>query len=125
MKCAICGKPVERVKPCPYYRRRGEVTCDDCCEECYQTEPFPCRDHDARVQMAETPLTYYVADGSVMFRGEYSAAIEKLCTLEDQRQPKERYTFRGKDGKPFARRGIEMVLSRLYDYEHQRKEGQK
>lgn len=23
---------VERVKPCEYYRRRGEITCDECCD---------------------------------------------------------------------------------------------
>lgn len=43
-----CGKPVERVRPCEYYRRRGEAVCDECCEECYRTEPFPCPDHDER-----------------------------------------------------------------------------
>lgn len=43
-------KLAERVHPCPYYTRRGEVTCDECCEECYRTEPFPCREHDARVR---------------------------------------------------------------------------
>lgn len=46
--CAICGKPVERVHPCEYYRRRGEAVCDECCEECYRTEPFSCPDHDER-----------------------------------------------------------------------------
>ena len=50
MKCAVCGKEIERVKPCEYYRRNGEATCDACCEECYRTEPFPCKDHDARVR---------------------------------------------------------------------------
>ncbi len=48
MKCAECGKPVERVRPCPYYDRRGEVTCDECCEKCYKATPFPCREHDDR-----------------------------------------------------------------------------
>lgn len=51
MKCAICGKPVERVRPCEYYRRRGEAVCDECCEECYRTEPFPCPDHDQREEL--------------------------------------------------------------------------
>jgi hypothetical protein len=54
--CAVCGAKIERVKPCEYYRRRGEATCDDCCEECYQSEPFPCYDHDARIQ-EETEVT--------------------------------------------------------------------
>lgn len=48
MNCAVCGKPVERVLPCEYFRRRGEAVCDECCEECYRTEPFPCPDHDER-----------------------------------------------------------------------------
>lgn len=26
----------------------GEAVCDECCEECYRTEPFPCPDHDER-----------------------------------------------------------------------------
>jgi len=46
--CAVCGKPVERVHPCGYYRRFNQATCDECCEECFQSEPFPCEDHDAR-----------------------------------------------------------------------------
>lgn len=45
--CYKCGKPVEKIKPCPY-NRYGFVTCDDCCEECYKTEPFPCKEHDER-----------------------------------------------------------------------------
>ena len=48
--CAVCGKPVERVKPCGYERWHGQVTCDDCCEECFRSEPFPCRDHDERMK---------------------------------------------------------------------------
>ena len=50
MPCAVCGTTVERVKPCDYYKRRGETVCDDCCERCYESEPFPCLDHDARVR---------------------------------------------------------------------------
>lgn len=50
MKCAVCGKPVERVKPCGYERWHGQVTCDECCEECFRSEPFPCRDHDERMK---------------------------------------------------------------------------
>lgn len=49
-RCAVCGKPVERVRPCEYYRRRREVTCDDCCERCYNSDPFQCLDHEARVR---------------------------------------------------------------------------
>ena len=48
--CAVCGKPVERVEPCGYERWHGQVTCDECCEECFRSEPFPCRDHDERMK---------------------------------------------------------------------------
>lgn len=47
-RCAVCGKPVERVYPCPYYTHRGEVIRDECCEERYRKEPFPCREHKER-----------------------------------------------------------------------------
>ncbi len=50
LKCAVCGKPVEQVKPCGYYRWHGQVTCDEYCEKCFQEEPFPCRDHDGRMK---------------------------------------------------------------------------
>lgn len=50
MKCAVCGKEIKRVRPCWVHSRRGEAACDDCCEECYKSEPFPCPDHDARVR---------------------------------------------------------------------------
>lgn len=120
MKCAICGKTVERVQPCEYYSRRGEVTCDECCEECYRTEPFPCWDHDARFQ-EEKPITFYWPDGTIGTHGGYDKAVEKLCVLEEQHNPAERYTFRMTgSGKPCARRGHELVLGRLYEYERGR-----
>lgn len=50
LKCAICGKPIKQVKPCFYHDRYGEIVCDECCEECYKQEPFPCKDHDKRVK---------------------------------------------------------------------------
>ena len=34
-------------------------------------------------------------------------------------RPQERYTVRGPGGKPFPRRGIELVLGRLYEYERE------
>lgn len=46
-KCSQCREEIARVKPCPYNARFGPL-CDDCCEECYESEPFPCREHDAR-----------------------------------------------------------------------------
>lgn len=50
MKCAVCGKEIERVRPCWVRSRRGEAVCDDCCDACYESEPFPCPDHDTRVR---------------------------------------------------------------------------
>ena len=47
----------------------------------------------------------------------YSAAVALLCELEEQYHPQERYTLRSPDGHPMPRRGIELVLSRLYNYE--------
>lgn len=53
----------------------------------------------------------------VLPRTSYSAAVALLCELEEQYHPKERYTLRTPDGQPIPRRGIELVLSRLYNYE--------
>lgn len=68
--------------------------------------------------MAYEPITYYNGEGTLSFRGRYGAAVARLCELEDQRKPPERYTFRLNDGEPAPRRGIELVLGRLYEYEH-------
>lgn len=46
-RCAVCGKIVERVEPCPY-NRTGQITCGPCCEDCYKSEPFPCKEHGER-----------------------------------------------------------------------------
>lgn len=53
----------------------------------------------------------------VLPRTSYSAAVALLCELEEQYHPQERYTLRSPDGHPMPRRGIELVLSRLYNYE--------
>lgn len=45
--CSVCGREIKRVEPCAY-NRRGLYTCPECCEKCYQSEPFPCREHDLR-----------------------------------------------------------------------------
>ena len=52
LKCSVCGKELTEVRPCPYNRKKG-CTCDDCCERCYRSEPFPCREHERR--FAEEP----------------------------------------------------------------------
>lgn len=46
--CVVCGRRVEKVEPCPYNKRTGSPTCPVCCEKCYETEPFPCWEHDCR-----------------------------------------------------------------------------
>lgn len=62
-------------------------------------------------------LTYRAEGGSIATHGAYKEAVERLCELEEQRGPGERYTFRSPDGTPRPRRGIELVLGRLYHYE--------
>lgn len=47
-RCAVCGREIERVRPCWVHKRYDEAICDECCEECYRSEPFPCPDHDTR-----------------------------------------------------------------------------
>lgn len=76
-----------------------------------------------RVQAAAESITYFAEGGTISARGGYDAAVQRLCTLEDQREPEERYTFHlTGTGTACPRRGIELVLSRLFDYEHGRKE---
>lgn len=70
-----------------------------------------------RVEAARPPITYRAEDGSIATHGDYREAVERLCELEEQRGPGERYTFRSPDGTPRPRRGIEMVLGRLHSYE--------
>jgi hypothetical protein len=48
MNCELCGKPDAAVKNCAYYRGQDKAVCVDCCDKCHRSEPFPCREHDAR-----------------------------------------------------------------------------
>lgn len=54
VKCSICGREIVTIMPCAY-NRRGLYTCDDCCEACFRSEPFPCQDHENR--RADAPVT--------------------------------------------------------------------
>lgn len=47
LRCTVCGKEIEEVKPCIYNQKYGP-TCDECCQTCHDTEPFPCREYDQR-----------------------------------------------------------------------------
>lgn len=47
LRCAVCGKEIVEVKPCIYNQKYGP-TCEECCEKCHDTEPFPCREYDQR-----------------------------------------------------------------------------
>lgn len=67
---------------------------------------------------ASGPITHMLPSGEITHSGNYDSVVERLCQLEDRRHPSERYTIRMKNGEAFPRRGIELVLSRLYDYEH-------
>ncbi len=67
---------------------------------------------------ASGSITRMLPSGEVTHSGDYGSVIERLCQLEDQRHPGERFTIRRENGEAFPRRGIELVLSRLYDYEH-------
>lgn len=64
------------------------------------------------------PITHMLPSGEITHSGDYDSVIERLCQLEDRRKPGERFTIRRENGEAFPRRGIELVLSRLYDYEH-------
>lgn len=46
-KCSVCGKEITEIKPCPYNYRFGP-TCDECCEDCFESEPFSCPEHSTR-----------------------------------------------------------------------------
>lgn len=41
MKCSVCGREFETVYPCPYNQSFGAV-CEEYCDKCFQSEPFPC-----------------------------------------------------------------------------------
>lgn len=47
LRCAVCGKEIVEVKPC-IYNQKYSPTCEECCEKCHDTEPFPCREYDQR-----------------------------------------------------------------------------
>lgn len=47
LRCAVCGKEIVEAKPCIYNQKYGP-TCEECCEKCHDTEPFPCREYDQR-----------------------------------------------------------------------------
>lgn len=47
LRCTVCGKEIEEVKPCIYNQKYGP-TCDECCQKCHDTEPFPCPEYDQR-----------------------------------------------------------------------------
>lgn len=54
VRCSVCGKPLDQIRPC-IYNRMGLYTCEECCEECHDTEPFPCREYDLRAEACEDP----------------------------------------------------------------------
>jgi hypothetical protein len=52
--CAICGEIITSgASPCEYHARRGEAVCEECCEDCYNSEPFPCKEYDRRAKERE------------------------------------------------------------------------
>lgn len=65
-------------------------------------------------------IVFYTPEGALAFRGSYDAAVRRLFELENQRRPLERYTVQGAGGEPRPRRGIELVLGRLYEYEREK-----
>lgn len=52
LRCSVCGKEIVEAKPCIYNEKYGP-TCDECCLKCYETEPFPCSEHDWRFKEQE------------------------------------------------------------------------
>ena len=57
-------------------------------------------------------IVFYTPQGALAFHGTYDAAVRRLFELENQ-----------PGGKPFPRRGIELVLGRLYEYERESEPG--
>ncbi len=47
VRCSVCGREIATIRPCSY-NRKGLYTCDGCCEKCYRSEPFPCREYEER-----------------------------------------------------------------------------
>ncbi len=50
-RCYICGRTfpdqTRRATPCAY-EHFDRAVCVDCCERCYQSEPFPCEQYNRR-----------------------------------------------------------------------------
>lgn len=46
--CAVCGGTENVLTDCEYHRRGFGAVCAACCEECHESEPFPCREYDRR-----------------------------------------------------------------------------
>lgn len=69
-------------------------------------------------------ITCRTDSGEIGLRAKYSytEAVSRLCKLEEEKKPGERYTFRSPDGKTHPRRGIELVLGRLHSYETEGKQ---
>lgn len=64
--CSVCGRQVKKTVPCPY-QRKGLETCPDCCEKCYESEPFPCREHDQRKEPKRGKTHEHYKRGDVFF----------------------------------------------------------
>lgn len=64
--CSVCGRQVKKTVPCPY-QRRGLETCPACCEKCYESEPFPCREHDQRKEPKGGKHMNTIKRGDVFF----------------------------------------------------------
>lgn len=64
--CSVCGRQVKKTVPCPY-QRKGLETCPDCCEKCYESEPFPCREHDQRKEPKGGKHMNTIKRGDVFF----------------------------------------------------------
>ena len=64
-------------------------------------------------------IVFYTPEGALAARGGYDVAVRRLYELENQRRPIDGYKVLGAGGVPGPRRGIELVLGRLYDYERE------
>ena len=71
-RCRDCGKPIEKAFSCPYNKRYGPV-CPECCEECHNSEPFPCKEYDDRheddedVPLSDTAVALGLFLGILLF----------------------------------------------------------
>lgn len=114
----ICGtEPYSLVLPCPAPEQSERVTEDVCAQAGFFRMQFG----GLRV------VTRMLSSGEIVAACEYGEAVERLCRFEETgpppsygARPWERYTFRQPSGAATARRGCELVLGRLYGYEHER-----